>query len=257
MSTDTDAICTAFRDSFVYGKESSHELKDQWSHCCSEALGNKRDITTIDDVFSKKHFGSVAVPMMECQVDKLLALRSRRKEIQQKCNTLENWGKMKTASYDMTRDDGEPDPVKLPRFMQGPKGKQEFIATCVDVMTKADIDSKNMRYQLDFNFGDVKQEIVDKMGPDSGNGHWKKNIDNTRAFCKKAGYTHTDDAEDCCVNWVKNYILIDKIPEDSSDIDKSMFAYLDAKNKAAGMFSSLQAEYRSSDHTLHSECGWF
>lgn len=240
MSSD---ICNSFRDKFTYGHEHEDDLANQLTECCSSHLAKNSHIDSIEDVFDDTNFTRVAVPIMQCQRDSVVGFESRTKQIEAICNTDANWDDMR-----------EDELLKLPQFMKGDTGKDEFQKTCKDVMQAQDKAKGTTGRKLEVTFEDAKKQIRTKMGP-TGTGHWKLNFDRIGPFCENEAKYNWGDEKSCCVTWVKEKINFDNVPVDKKDFDNSVYAYLKKKNDDYGTFTSLQAEKNTQDQSLYHQCG--
>ena len=88
MSSDSSDICKSFRDNFRYGRKHADDLADQLTECCSSQLAKNAHIHSIEDMFDETNFARVAVPIMQCQHDRVVALESRTAQIDAVCQTV-------------------------------------------------------------------------------------------------------------------------------------------------------------------------
>lgn len=250
MPTD---LCAAFRQNFAYGNAYAPELSDQWADCCETQLVKHPDINTIDDLFGAENFTRVAVPIMECQRDKVLALHSRQLQIDTVCRTDASWAAFRQAAGS-----------DLPNFIKTSKaGQDEFIGKCKSAMNGADTKSGTSG-QLTVSVAEVGNAIFDKMCWDrdpnkckNPGGVWQKNLDRVLDFCTGAGYGNImgdhGDSKKCCQRWVEDNIKIMDIPAQAT-VNDSIFQYVKTKNDAATW--SLSSEKNSDSQSLHHQCGF-
>lgn len=240
MSTD---ICHAFRANFTYGQEHEDDLANQLTECCHSHLAKNPHIDSIEDVFDDANFTRVAVPIMQCQHDRVVAFESRRKQIDAICTTDANWDDMR-----------EDELLKLPNFMTGDTGKEEFQKKCKDVMQAQDKAKRTTGRKLEVTFEDAKEQIRTNMGP-TGTGHWKLNLDKIGAFCEDEAKYDWGNEKSCCIRWVTEKIDFNNVRGLKKDFDNSVYTYLKNKNHAYGHFTSLQAERNTEDQSLYHQCG--
>jgi len=239
MSTD---ICNTFRTKFTYGDKDEVDLADQLMECCSSHLATNPHIDSIEDVFDDTNFTRVAMPIMQCQRDTVVAFDNRMKQIDAVCKTGTNW--------DHISNDAS---LKLPKFMKGDEGKTEFIDKCTSAMKARDKAKGTTGRKLEVTFDDVKGTIRTNMGP-KGNGHWQKNMSNIGSFCKNEAHYDWGGENKCCITWVTEKIDLDHVTG-VADFDKSLYNYLKAKNDGYGYFQSLKAEVNPQDQSLYHQCG--
>jgi len=238
MSSD---ICKSFRDNFRYGQTHDDELADQLTECCSSHLAKNSHIGSIDDVFNETNFTQVAVPIMQCQHDRVVALVSRTAQIDAVCQTVENWEDMKNDAN-----------LNLPQFLKNSDLVQtEFVTTCTKKMKARDKAAGSTGQKLDVTFDSVMDDIRLAMGP-TGSGLWKTNLSKIGDFCEKEAKYNWGDQKNCCIDWVKDKIDLKNVTA-TSDFEFSLYHYLVTLNK--GSYTSLKAQKNTRDQSLYHQCG--